>query len=452
MIFPLGSQVKYTLHNTQSQYINMQNQSEYSRDFLYICVKYAYIYSLPVNMQGLFLHEREKQDIMRTVQKQKHTGDRLPMENRTDNSYLAVDLGILRSNVRAILSTLGENVQLIPVLKDDAYGLGAIPVAQTLCEFPEIQCFAVAHVSEGILLRSAGIDREILVMGSSLPFQIPAALQADLTLTCGRPGFLRELSAVAKERHTRAKFQLKIDIGLHRIGIEPEHLSSWIREYRECEEDLLLKGVFSHFSEADSLHKDEAEFQRFQSAVAVLEENGIPVPLKHVAASYSSEHFPQFSLDAVRCGRRLYMDRPTDPTGMIREVASWRGYLTAVSRRKKGECIGYSGKVQLKEDSMVATVSVGYGDGLNQDLFGVGAPVLVGGIRCPLLACCMDQCLVDVTAVDCKAGDEVTFFGYDGKGAFLSSQEIASLINDDEGCGLTSALSPRVARVYECGN
>ncbi len=373
------------------------------------------------------------------------------MEVKLFNSYLAVDLGILRSNVRTILAELPENVQLIPVLKDDAYGLGAVPVAKELCRFPEIRCFAVSQISEGLILREAGIDRDILVMGSALPFQIASGLQGDLTFACGRPDFLRALAKTAQELNVRAKFQLKIDIGLHRIGITPEQLSLWIAEYRECEKDVAIQGVFSHFSEADNADKNEAEFQTFQSAVTALEEAGVPIPLRHIAASYSSEHFPQYRLDAIRCGRRLYMDRPADPTGTIRELASWRGYITTLNRRKKGDCIGYGGKVHLKEDRTIATVSVGYGDGLNQDFVSVGAPVLVGGVRCELLTCCMDQCMIDVSAVACDVGDEVTFFGYDGKGGYLSSQEVAAMINDNEGCGLTSALSPRVARIYVSG-
>ena len=97
----------------------------------------------------------------------------------------------------------------------------------------------------------------------------------------------------------------------------------------------------------------------------------------------------------------------------------------------------------------MASVGVGYGDGLIELLVACHAPVLVGGKRCPLLACCMDQCFVDVTGVeDAKVGDEITFFGYDSDGNFLSSQETANLIGDDEGCGLTSALMHRVARVF----
>ena len=133
------------------------------------------------------------------------------MDTRLCNSYLEVNLGILRENVEQILSELREGVGLIPVLKDDLYGLGAIPAAKLYCGFPEIRCFAVSQVQEGAALREAGIDREILVMGNTPAFQEEAAIAADLTLTCGRLGFLKEVAAAARKIGTRAKFQLKID-------------------------------------------------------------------------------------------------------------------------------------------------------------------------------------------------------------------------------------------------
>ena len=364
------------------------------------------------------------------------------------NSYLLVDLGILRENVRAILASLEENVRLIPVLKGNAYGLGMVPAARTLCTFPEIRCFAVSHVSEGLVLREAGIDRNILVMGGVLPFQMEAAVRAGLTLACGRQGFLTELAQTAGKLGIRAKTELKVDVGLHRIGLEENEIDAWIAEFRACEDAVSLEGVFSHFSDAENRKRDEEEFRTFQRVLSRLEAAGIPIPIRHIAASSTSESSPQYSLDAVRCGRRLFMDRPVNPVGNIRELASWRSHITNLKERKAGERIGYGGGKQLLRDSVVATVGVGYGDGLNQDLIRVGGPVLVGGKRCRLLCCCMDQCMVDVTDTDCSVGDEVTFFGYDGRGNFLSSQEVAALINGDEGCGLTSALSGRVERVY----
>ena len=132
----------------------------------------------------------------------------------------------------------------------------------------------------------------------------------------------------------------------------------------------------------------------------------------------------------------------------IGRVSTWRSFVTMVHARSEGERVGYGGAVALERNAVLATVGVGYGDGLTPALASAKAPVLIGGKRCTLLACCMDQCLIDVTGVDCRPGDEAVFFGYDRFGNCLPSQEVALLIGGDEGCGLTAALSPRVVRTY----
>lgn len=370
------------------------------------------------------------------------------MHKIMNNSYIEIDTGILLENVRAILKSL-DGAALIPVLKDDAYGLGMQAVAAVLSTVPEIHCIAVSHVSEGLELRQSGNDRELLIMSSALPFQLQAAVEADLTLTCARLGFLDELAAAAKMAGKKARIQIKIDAGLHRIGLEPSELSAFLEEYHRNKDALEVTGVYSHFSDAESAKLDEQQFQLFQDASEKLKKAGVPVPMRHISNSAAVELYPQYHLDAVRVGRRLFMDRTEDPLYDVREVASWRSYITNLKLRHKGDQLGYGGAVTLKRDTLVATVGVGYGDGMNQDLFQVRAPVLVNGRRGHLLACCMDQCMVDVSDVDCKVGDEVTFFGYDGRGNFLSSQSQAALVNHDEGCGLTSALSPRVKRIYK---
>ena len=153
----------------------------------------------------------------------------------------------------------------------------------------------------------------------------------------------------------------------------------------------------------------------------VLRAAGIEPGLRHVACSAASEQYPEYCLDAVRVGRRLFMDAPTAPRGDIREVSTWRSFVTMVHPRRAGEQIGYGGAVTLAHDALIATVGVGYGDGLNPALASAKAPVLIGRKRCTLLACCMDQCLIDVTGTDCRPGDEVVFFGYDRFGNCLPS-------------------------------
>lgn len=180
----------------------------------------------------------------------------------------------------------------------------------------------------------------------------------------------------------------------------------------------------------------------------ILERGGMEIPMRHVSASAASEYAPQYRLDGVRIGRRLYMDHPTAPLGTVREVCSWRAWVTRVRPLRAGDALGYGGHIRMPRDGMAATISVGYGDGLDPELVRVGGPVLIGGQRARLLACCMDQTVVDVTGIPCAVDDEVTLLGGDGHGNWLSSQEVSLLIGEDEGCGLTSRLSGRVGRVY----
>jgi len=371
------------------------------------------------------------------------------MNNQMNNSYIEVNMQTLLENARGIAQSLGEGTKLIPVLKDDAYGLGLVPVAKQLCTLPEIGTIAVSHVSEGLELREAGIDRDILIMASALPFQLEAAVKAELTIACGRLGLVSELAQAAKSLNKKAHIHIKIDTGLHRIGIEPAELDAFVAELRANSDFICVGGAFSHFSDSSKHELSESEYNIFCKAINIIEAAGIAVPMKHMASSATSENCPQYNMDAVRIGRRLYMDNPTAPLGNIKELASWRSYITNIKPRRAGESIGYGEGVKLQKDSLIATVGIGYGDGLNQDLVKIKAPLLVNGCIAHYTACCMDQCMIDVSGIDCKVGDEVTFFGYDGKGAYLSSQQVAAMVNEDEGCGLTSALSTRVARVYK---
>ncbi len=371
------------------------------------------------------------------------------MNIQMNNSYIEVDMQALLDNARTIIASLGEATGLIPVLKDDAYGLGLVPVAKQLCTVEEIKTIAVSHVSEGLELRRADIDREILIMASALPFQVECAVDAGLTLACGRLGLVAELAEAAIKLNKKAHIHIKIDTGLHRIGLEPDELDAFIAELQANAEYISVDGAFSHFSDSANSALSIHERDVFCAAAAKLEEAGIKIPMCHMASSATSEACPQYNMDAVRIGRRLYMDNPTKPAGNIKEVSSWRGYITNIKPRNAGDTIGYGEGVRLEKDSLIATVGIGYGDGLNQELVKIKAPLLVNGATAHYTACCMDQCMIDVSGIDCKVGDEVTFFGYDGKGGYLSSQQVASMVNDDEGCGLTSAMSTRVARVYK---
>ena len=218
-----------------------------------------------------------------------------------NNSSLIIDTDKLRENVRTILRSLPAGTKLIPVVKDDAYGMGMVGVARTLSAFPEIGCFAVANVSEGVTLRREGIRQDILIMGSTLPFQYAPAIECDLTVTVSRLGMVPELAEVCKAQSKPLNVQIKLETGMHRIGVEPgEELAALIGELKAAQEWVHVTGAFSHFAWPGNAEVCEAQYKKLLAGAEQLKAAGIPVPMCHISASESSELFPQYALDAVR--------------------------------------------------------------------------------------------------------------------------------------------------------
>ena len=168
--------------------------------------------------------------------------------NMMNNSVLETGLALLRRNAESIVRAIPAGTKLLPVLKCDAYGLGAAEIARVLEPLEAVVGFAVAHVSEGLALLNACITKDILVMSSALPWQLSAAVEANLTLACGRAGFASELQAAAEAAGKPAAIHIKIDTGLHRIGFAPEELGGLLEELKNAP-SLRVTGTFSHFSD-----------------------------------------------------------------------------------------------------------------------------------------------------------------------------------------------------------
>lgn len=357
------------------------------------------------------------------------------------SSALYVDMNIFDENIHLLTR---RHRSVIPVLKSDAYGLGLKPIARALVRHQGVKMLAVAQVLEGASLRGAGIDRDILVLGGTLPRQWAAAAELGLTLTVTRPGMITELNRLGRP----VRVHLKIETGLNRNGIRPgEELAAVIGELRSSSY-VNLTGTYSHFAaaEAPDTQRCAAQKAEFDRALHQLEAAGMNPGLRHMSNSAAAEWMKDAEYDAVRIGRGLYMDAQDAPVGDIREVASWRAAIVGLRQYPAGTRLGYGQGVILEKDTRVAMVNVGYGDGLNHRV-AQGGPALVEGKTAYLLGCCMDQSFLDVGQIPCEVGSEVTLFGYDGRGNFLPSQEVARLC-DDEGCGLTAALGHRVARIY----
>lgn len=372
--------------------------------------------------------------------------------NTSYNSLLQVDLNKISSNWKTIQSALPTGCQCIPVLKGNAYGAGLVPVAKALYA-SGANFLAVAQVSEGILLRSAGLkDAEVFVLGGVPQPLLAAAVSHRIGLTLFSAATAYALEAeCARQQVSAFPVQIKIETGLHRNGVLPgEELDELIEALRNCPH-LKAAGAFSHFAEGEVYGSPltMCQFAEFQRGVAQLKSAGICPPLLHICNSGASEWFDEAICTGVRIGRRLYMDSQKHPGehGAIAEACCWQSSVTNLRTLAPGETLGYDGAWTAPRATRVAVVCVGYADGLCPQLAAAHAPVLVGDCRAPLLSTCMDQCFVDVTDIPCQIGDVVTFFGESAGGVHLSAQEVASLIGD-EGVFLTSLLTARVGRIY----
>ena len=362
------------------------------------------------------------------------------------NAVLTVDLAILRENIARIAGSLG-GAGILPVLKADAYGLGMVRMARALEGECSVAGFAVAQVSEGLTLREAGIAKDILVLGKALPLQAEAAIAAGLTLTVGSVSDVSTFDAIAKRLGTQARVQISFDTGLHRIGIDETNFYACADEL--CRAGSLdVRGAYSHFADTDDDARCREQFTLFQALCDRLEAAGIPLPMRHISDSAASERFPEFNLDAVRLGRRLCWDAPTGRQYGTRELATLTAQVLDVRTRKRGERVGYGEGILLDRDAEIAVLGIGYGDGLSERMAEKRLPVLLGGKPCPMLYTFMDQALLDVTGANAHPGDTATIFGYAPDGTLLSAQAQALACGENEGCALTTALLPRVCRVY----
>ncbi len=370
------------------------------------------------------------------------------------NSCLEVDLGRVKDNFISILSTLPEGVELIPVVKCNAYGIGALPVARTLCSTGRVSTIALAQIGEAIALRREGFDQKLLVMGGFPTEQIPAALENDVTLTVFNPDVVTLIDAEAKKQCKTAEVQIKIETGLNRIGARPgEELAALAQALRKLE-NVRVTGAFTHFVEGEIPHSELAhqQLELYLQGVKQLEDAGIHIPKRHVCNSGASDWFKDAYLDAVRIGRRLYMDSrdfppAPDTPGAVKEAVSWRTSIINLRTVQPGETVGYDRIFTAERTTKIATICIGYGDGLYEQFVKAKSPVLVNGTEARYVGICMDQSFIDVTGIDCAIGDEVTVFGRSSCGAELSAQRLAATVGH-EGVYFTSLLSPRVERRY----
>ncbi len=366
-----------------------------------------------------------------------------------------IDLDAVRSNVEAVQKRVGNDVKVMVILKADAYGHGAVPIAKEL-EDSCAYAYGVATVEEGVQLRENGITKPVLVLSYAFPELFEAAVENSVDLTVFEFETAEKLSDVAVSLGKKAGVHIKIDTGMHRIGFIPCDES--LEEIRRIAAlpGIEIKGVFSHLACADFADKSFANEQKvmFDSFTARIEAAGISIPIKHIYNSAATMDFDGGCLDMVRCGIVTYGLDPSDevrfenlPTVPAMQIKSHVAYVKKVP---EGNTVGYGAAFMAKRETLVATIPCGYGDCYPRLLTNKGR-VLIKGHSAPVIGrVCMDQFMVDVTDIpDIKQGDEVTIVGVDG-GETLTVEELAKTagsFNYEYVCDITK----RVPRIYVKG-
>lgn len=360
-----------------------------------------------------------------------------------------VDLAALRWNLRQIKTKIGPAKKILPMVKANAYGHGAVAVARALAD-EGVHGFGVATFEEALELRQAGIRRPILVVAGAYPDQVGQFIEHELTAAVHDGAAMKRLDSVAQACGANLAVHVKIDTGMGRLGFLAADVDSWLPELQKLAA-LKIEGVFSHFSHAESVQGDytQKQLRIFRDAVARLRSRLLPPPIAHLANSAATITLPEAYFDMVRPGIMLYGAYPSrDMTGQIdlRPVMSWKTRIAQLKKVPSGASISYGQTFVTQRESLIATLPVGYADGYKRLLSNRGA-VLINGKRAPIAGrVCMDLTMVDVTDIaNVQSGAEVVLLGRQAA-AEISADEMAAWA-DTISYEIFTSLSARVPRI-----
>lgn len=339
----------------------------------------------------------------------------------------AIDLDAAEHNFNVTRAKLPENVKLLCVIKADAYGHGAVPLAKLFEGRADF--YGVACIEEAIELKKAGIKTPVLILGAVPKEFYSDIVKYDIRVPIFNLEDAKALSAEAIRQSKTAPFHFCVDTGMSRIGFQVNKESA-----DACLEitklpNIEAEGLFSHFATADEkdLSKAIAQRDKFKEFIKLLEERGINIPIKHINNSAGIMNFDEY-FDMCRMGIILYGLYPSHEVDenllKIKPVMEWRAHITHIKELEPGREISYGGTYKTGETRKIATIPVGYADGYPRCLSNKGK-VLINGEFAPITGrVCMDQFMVDITGIDAKVGDTVVLVGKSGSKE-LSMEEVS---------------------------
>jgi len=366
--------------------------------------------------------------------------------------YAAIDLDAVCHNISEIKKLVGPDTKIMPVIKADGYGHGAVPVAKALNKIG-VDGFAVAIIEEGIALRKQGITKPILILGYTSEYQYASLIQHEIEQTVFSYEMAEAISKFAVTMKKEARIHIKVDTGMNRIGFKPTEESVGQVQRIQKLPNIKIQGIFTHFACADEEDKTSARYQKelFDQFVSKIEEKGIEIPVKHVSNSAAIMDLRECRMDMVRSGiitYGLYPSEEVDKSAIdLKPALSLISHVIHVKEVGPGEGVSYGSTFVTDRKTRIATIPVGYADGYPRALSSRGR-VIIRGQYAPIIGrICMDQFMVDVTDIEgVSVMDRVTLVGTEGD-KNISVEEAADLagsFNYEFVCG----IGKRVPRVY----
>lgn len=361
-------------------------------------------------------------------------------------AWVEVDLNALRGNVAALLKQAGK-AELWATVKANAYGHGAIEVAQ-VARAAGARGLCVALADEAHQLRLAEIDGPILVVSEQPATQHEQMLRDDLSATLYNESTINDYAHTAARLGLIGRVHLKVDTGMHRVGVRVEDALARAQQIRTSP-SLHLEGVYTHFAAADLPQHNETQKQliRFRDFVATLDQHSLRPQYVHTANSSGALRLLDPTTDIVRVGIAMYGIAPSNELetemSAFKPVLSLHARVSHVQHLAAGEGVSYGLRHKLDRASTIATLPLGYGDGIPRRLWSTGGEVLIFGKRCPIIGVVtMDQLMINCGNASIAIGDEAVLIGAQGNETITANQIATKLdtIGYEIVCGLNMRL------------
>lgn len=373
-----------------------------------------------------------------------------------------IDLSAIAHNMNEFKRLVLPGVKIMPAVKADGYGHGAIEVSKTALE-NGADAFSVARIEEGIALRKSGIDVPVLVLGYASPDNTLDMIEYDLAVSVSQVDIAKRISDIAKNKGKKVKIHFKIDSGMGRIGLLTENgqpgcpgiKNNGVNDIIEISKmaGIDFEGVYTHFARADYKDKEytKKQFDIFKGFTDQLKKAGLEIPVIHAANSAAAIEMPETHLDMIRPGISFYGLYPSEDVDKklidLKPAMQLKTKIISLKKVPKGFKVSYGSTHITEKETTIAVVAIGYADGFSRH-FSSNGFMLVHGKRAPIVGrICMDLTMIDVGLIpDICLEDEVVVFGSQ-KDAFISADELAKnakTINYE----IVSAITSRVPRIY----